>query len=135
MVSSEERVESYKPRTKTKFLFYSGSGKKIAEIKNLSELITVMIDLDPYILHFHLSNDIRNDVFGTDGLPELNGPVIQTDLPLWLSHVLGESELASKVLDLTSKHANDSKTLKEKVIAICKKHEAIRRKKMLERSL
>ncbi|MHA2297632.1 MAG: hypothetical protein ACXAEU_07925 [Candidatus Hodarchaeales archaeon] len=133
MVSSEERVGSYKPKTKSKFVFYNEHGVVLAVVKNLCDLITVMKDLDPIILHVHLSSDIRNDLFDTGLLSDLSGPVIQTDLPLWLSHALGEPTLASKILDLTLKYSHNSKILKEKVIVLCEEAEENRHKKMLEK--
>ena len=68
-----------------------------------------------------------------EGDPKLSGPVIKIDLPLWISHVLNEAELATGILDLAAKHVDDSKTLKERVLALCKMHEAKNREKMLEK--
>ncbi|MHA1169869.1 MAG: hypothetical protein ACTSRU_18730 [Candidatus Hodarchaeales archaeon] len=132
MVSSESRIKSFKTPSKSKYTFYSGSGKKIATVKNISELITVMADLEPLILHFHISHDIRDDFNGTSS-PGVNGPVIKIDLPFWLSHALGEPELATKILDLSIEYSNDSMKLKDEVIKACKEVETLLLKKMVKK--
>ncbi len=132
MVSSESRLKSFKMPSRSKYTFYSGSGKKIATVKNLSELITVIADLEPLILHFHICHEIRDD-FNALNSPSLSGPVIKIDLPFWLSHALGEAELATKILDLSLKHSNDSKTLKSEVIKACKESEVLLLKKMVKK--
>ncbi len=103
------------------FRFYGSNGKIISSVCNLSELISVLPEIPATIAQFHVYRETTQGIF--DEPPELDGPVVRSDLALWINYVLGDVELSRRVYELGKEFANNPETLKLKVIEILKERE------------
>jgi len=101
------------------FKFYGNNGRVIIEVSNLEELISALQEIPAVIAHFHIYRSTTAGLF--DSAP-LDGPVIRSDIALWINYVLGDSELSRRVYDAGTEESNPIK-LKERVINILKQRE------------
>ncbi len=100
------------------FRFYGSNGKVTAIISNLSELISTLSEIPSTIAQFHIFREINDGIFDE----HLNGPVIRSDIALWINYVLEDTELALKVYEI-GKMEKSADNLKEKVLFVLKERE------------
>ncbi|NHJ01957.1 MAG: hypothetical protein EAX86_07410 [Candidatus Heimdallarchaeota archaeon] len=103
------------------FRFYGSNGKIIASTSNLSELISTLPEIPATIAQFHVYRETTQGIF--DEPAELDGPVVRSDLALWINYVLGDIELSRCVYELGKEFANNPEELKQKVIEVLKERE------------
>ncbi|MFX0184175.1 MAG: DUF5752 family protein [Candidatus Hodarchaeota archaeon] len=101
------------------FRFYGSNGKVIATISNLSELISTLSEIPPTIAQFHIFRETTKDIFEPR---QLNGPVVRSDIALWVNYVLGDIELSKRIYEIGKKEKIAEK-LKEEVINLLKERE------------
>lgn len=101
------------------FRFYGSNGKILATTSNLSELISTLPDIPATIAQFHIFRETTQDIFEPR---QLNGPVVRSDLALWINYVLGDLELSIRIYEV-GKAEKDPEVLKAKVIEILKQRE------------
>ncbi|UCE15047.1 MAG: hypothetical protein JSV04_07675 [Candidatus Heimdallarchaeota archaeon] len=102
------------------FRFFGSNGKVLAEISNLSELISTLPDIPATIAQFHIFRETDQDLFDSR---QLDGPVVRSDLALWINYVLGDTELSRRVYEVGKAKLSDPETLKKKVIELLKQRE------------
>ena len=102
------------------FRFYGSNGKVLATISNLSELISTLPDIPATIAQFHIFRETTDKIFEQK---QLDGPVVRSDLALWINYVLGDIELSRRVYEIGKKESNDPGNLKRQTIQILKKRE------------
>lgn len=102
------------------FRFYGSNGKVIATISNLSELITTLPEIPATIAQFHIFRETNKDLFNTT---QLSGPVVRSDLALWINYVLGDVELSRRVYEIGKTESNNPVTLKQQIIDLLKNRE------------
>lgn len=100
------------------FRFYGSNGKVIATITNLSELITTLSEIPSSIAQFHIFRETTDGIFD---LP-LSGPVVRSDISLWINYVLGDTELSRRIYE-AGKIEKNADRLKESIIRILKERE------------
>ncbi len=91
----------------------------IASISNLSELISTLPDIPAVITQFHIFRETTLDIFEPR---QLNGPVVRSDLALWINYVLGDVDLSRRVYEIGKKEKN-AELLKSKIITLLKDRE------------
>ena len=101
------------------FRFFGSNGKVIATITNLPELISILPEIPATIAQFHVFRETTHDFFVNR---ELDGPVIRSDLALWINYVLGDVELSRRIYDI-GKSIKDAPSLKQAVIEVLRKRE------------
>ncbi|WP_455140716.1 DUF5752 family protein [Candidatus Hodarchaeum mangrovi] len=101
------------------FRFFGSNGKVLATITNLPELISILPEIPATIAQFHVFRETTYDFFEDR---ELDGPVIRSDLALWINYVLGDVELSRRIYDI-GKSIKDAQLLKETVIEVLRKRE------------
>ncbi|MHA1331345.1 MAG: DUF5752 family protein [Candidatus Hodarchaeales archaeon] len=101
------------------FRFFGSNGKVIATISNLPELITALPEIPAIIAQFHVFRETTQDIFEDR---QLDGPVVRSDLALWINYVLGDVELSRRIYEL-GKTEKNAKLLKEKVIKTLRERE------------
>ncbi len=102
------------------FRFFGSNGKVIATISNLSELISTLPEIPATIAQFHIFRETTKDLFD---LKQLDGPVVRSDLALWINYVLGDVELSRRVYELGKMESTNPETLKQRVIDLLKQRE------------
>ncbi len=102
------------------FRFFGSNGKVIAKISNLSELISTLPEIPATIAQFHIFRETSQELFDPK---QLNGPVVRSDLALWINYVLGDAELSRRVYEIGKSESTNPKTLKQRVIELLKKRE------------
>jgi len=100
------------------FRFYGSNGKVIATISNLSELITTLSEIPPSIAQFHIFRETIDEIFDF----QLNGPVVRSDIALWINYVLGDTELSRRIYE-AGKEEKNADRLKKRIIKILKDRE------------
>ena len=100
------------------FRFYGSNGKVIATITNLSELISTLSETPATIVQFHIFRETTDGIFDQ----QLDGPVIRSDIALWINYVLDDAELARRVYEI-GKTETDADKLKETILIILKERE------------
>ncbi|MHA1942549.1 MAG: DUF5752 family protein [Candidatus Hodarchaeales archaeon] len=101
------------------FRFIGNQGRTIASITNLSELISTLPEIPATIAQFHIFRETTQDIFESQ---QLDGPVVRSDLALWISYVLGDLDLSTQIYEIGKTEKNADK-LKEKVILKLKERE------------
>ena len=101
------------------FRFIGNQGRTIATITNLSELISILSEIPATIAQFHVFRETTQDIFEPQ---QLDGPVVRSDLALWINYVLGDIELSRRIYDLGKTEKNAEK-LKGKLIILLKERE------------
>jgi hypothetical protein len=101
------------------FRFFGSGGRVIATISNLSELISTLPDIPSIIAQFHIFRETTQDIFEPR---QLDGPVVRSDLALWINYVLGDADLSRRVYDI-GKSEKNADLLKTKIIALLKDRE------------
>jgi hypothetical protein len=101
------------------FRFYGSNGKVIATISNLSELISTLSEIPSTIAQFHIFRETTKDIFEQR---HLNGPVVRSDIALWINYVLGDVELSRRIYEIGKAEKNAEK-LKIKIIETLKERE------------
>ncbi len=101
------------------FRFIGNQGRTIATISNLSELISTLSEIPATITQFHVFRETTQNIFEPQ---QLDGPVVRSDLALWINYVLGDIELSRRVYDLGKTEKNAEK-LKGKLILLLKERE------------
>jgi hypothetical protein len=101
------------------FKFLGNGGRTIATITNLSELISILPEIPATIAQFHIFRETTQDIFEPR---QLNGPVVRSDLALWITYVLGDHELARRIYEVGKIEKNAEK-LKESIIKLLKERE------------
>jgi hypothetical protein len=101
------------------FRFIGNQGRTIATITNLSELISSLSEIPATIAQFHVFRETTQDIFEPQ---QLDGPVVRSDLALWINYVLGDKELSRRIYDLGKTEKNAGK-LKKKLITLLKGRE------------
>lgn len=102
------------------FRFFGSNGKVMAIISNLSELISTLPEIPATIAQFHIFRETSQELFDPK---QLNGPVVRSDLALWINYVLGDAELSRRVYEIGKSESNNPETLKQRVIELLKKRE------------
>jgi hypothetical protein len=102
------------------FRFFGSNGKVMATISNLSELISTLPEIPAIIAQFHIFRETSQGLFDPK---QLNGPVVRSDLALWINYVLGDAELSRGVYEIGKSESTNPKTLKQRVIDLLKKRE------------
>ena len=102
------------------FRFYGSNGKIIAQTTNLSELISTLSEIPATIAQFHIFRETTQDIFEPR---HLDGPVVRSDLALWINYVLGDTELSRSVYEIGKAESADPEVLKKKIIELLKKRE------------
>ncbi|MFX1282248.1 MAG: DUF5752 family protein [Promethearchaeota archaeon] len=102
------------------FRFYGSNGKVIATISNLSELISTLPEIPATIAQFHIFRETTQDLFE---LKQLDGPVVRSDLALWINYVLGDVELSRRVYELGKMESTNPEALKRQIIELLKQRE------------
>lgn len=115
--------------TSLMFKIRGSKGSVLATVSNLSELISTLHDIPPTILQFHVFRETMSGLFDE----QLNGPVVRSDIALWINYVLGDDELSRRVWEI-GKHEKNPRELKKKVIETLKEREKELRM-VLERSV
>lgn len=100
------------------FKIRGSKGRILATVSNLSELISTLLDIPPTIVHFHIFRETTAGLFDE----QLTGPVVRSDIALWINYVLGDVELAQRVFEV-GKHEKSPRQLKNKVISTLKERE------------
>ena len=90
----------------------------MAIISNLSELISTLPEIPATIAQFHIFRETSQELFDPK---QLNGPVVRSDLALWINYVLGDAELSRRVYEIGKSESNNPETLKQRVIELLKK--------------
>ncbi|MHA2237540.1 MAG: DUF5752 family protein [Candidatus Hodarchaeales archaeon] len=101
------------------FRFFGSGGRKIASITNLSELISTLPDIPAVITQFHIFRETTRDIFEPR---QLDGPVVRSDLALWINYVLGDVDLSRRVYEI-GKTEKNAELLKSKIITLLKDRE------------
>ena len=101
------------------FRFYGSNGKVIATTSNLPELISALPDIPATITQFHIFRETTQDIFEPK---QLDGPVVRSDLALWINYVLGDVELSRRIYEIGKKE-KEAEKLKAQVINILKERE------------
>ncbi len=101
------------------FRFLGNRGRTISTITNLSELISILPEIPATIAQFHIFRETTQDIFEPR---QLDGPVVRSDLALWISYVLGDHELARRIYEVgkTEKNADN---LKDSILTLLKERE------------
>ncbi|UCG90075.1 MAG: hypothetical protein JSU57_06330 [Candidatus Heimdallarchaeota archaeon] len=102
------------------FRFFGSNGKVIATISNLSELISTLPEIPATIAQFHIFRETTQELFD---LKQLDGPVVRSDLALWINYVLGDVELSRRVYELGKTESINPEALKQRVIELLKQRE------------
>lgn len=102
------------------FRFFGSNGKVMATISNLSELISTLPEIPATIAEFHIFRETSQELFDPK---QLNGPVVRSDLALWINYVLGDAELSRRVYEIGKSESTNPETLKQRVIELLKKRE------------
>ncbi|MHA1969193.1 MAG: DUF5752 family protein [Candidatus Hodarchaeales archaeon] len=106
------------------FRFYGSNGKIIAKTTNLSELISILPEIPATIAQFHIFRETTQDIFEPRHLDgHLDGPVVRSDLALWINYVLGDTELSRRVYEIGKSESANPEILKKKVIKLLKERE------------
>lgn len=101
------------------FKFLGNTGRTIATVTNLSELISILPEIPATIAQFHIYRETTQDIFESR---QLDGPVVRSDLALWISYILGDHELARRVYEI-GKSEKDAEKLKYSIITLLKERE------------
>ena len=101
------------------FRFFGSGGRTIATISNLSELISTLPEIPAVIAQFHVFRETTQDIFEPR---QLDGPVVRSDLALWINYVLGDVDLSRSVYEI-GKTEKNAELLKSKIIALLKDRE------------
>lgn len=101
------------------FRFFGSGGRTIATISNLSELISTLPDIPAIIAQFHIFRETTQDIFEPR---QLDGPVVRSDLALWINYVLGDTDLSRRVYEI-GKTEKNAEVLKSKIIELLKARE------------
>ena len=108
------------------FRFIGSNGKIIGMVENLPELVTILPQVHPVILHHHMTKEATHGIFeyqkegrSTD---ILGIPIPISDLPMWILYVLGDTDLAETLIHLVQT-IDDSAILKNKVTEACRDRE------------
>lgn len=109
-----------KCRPEDSFRFYGNNGKIIAITTNLSELISTLPEIPATIAQFHIFRETTQDIF--EPRP-LDGPVVRSDLALWIEYVLGDMELSRRVYEIGKAESANPEILKQKIIEVLKERE------------
>ena len=101
------------------FRFLGNRGRTISTLTNLSELISILPEIPATIAQFHIFRETTQDIFESR---QLDGPVVRSDLALWISYVLGDHELARRIYEVgkTEKNADN---LKDSILTLLKERE------------
>ncbi|MHA2225990.1 MAG: DUF5752 family protein [Candidatus Hodarchaeales archaeon] len=102
------------------FRFYGSNGKVLGTITNLSELISTLPDIPATIVQFHIFRETTDEIFEQK---LLDGPVVRSDLALWINYVLGDIELSRRVYKIGREESNNPESLKRLIIKILKNRE------------
>ncbi len=102
------------------FKFLGSNGKIIARVTNLSDLISILSEIPATIAQFHIFRETTQDIFEPR---HLDGPVVRSDLALWINYVLGDTELSRKVYEMGKSESANPGILKKKVIELLKERE------------
>ncbi|MFX0014212.1 MAG: DUF5752 family protein [Promethearchaeota archaeon] len=102
------------------FRFFGSNGKVIATISNLSELISTLPEIPATIAQFHIFRETTQDLFESK---ELDGPVVRSDLALWINYVLGDAELSRRVYEIGKTESSHPESLKKQIIELLKQRE------------
>lgn len=109
-----------KCRKGEEFKFYGSSGKIIAKTRTLSELISTLPEIPATIVQFHIFRETTQDIFEPRSL---DGPVVRSDLALWINYVLGDTELSRRIYDIGKDISSNSEILKQRIIEALKERE------------
>ncbi len=85
-----------------------------------AELITTLPEIPATIAQFHIFRETFTYLFDTK---QLSGPVVRSDLALWINYVLGDVELSRQVYEIGKTESNNPETLKQRIIDLLKKRE------------
>ena len=102
------------------FRFFGSNGKVIATISNLSELISTLPEIPATIAQFHIFRETTQGLFESK---PLDGPVVRSDLALWINYVLGDTELSRRVYEIGKAESSNPENLKKQIIKILKQRE------------
>ncbi len=102
------------------FRFFGSNGKVIATISNLSELISTLPEIPATIAQFHIFRETTQGLFESK---QLSGPVVRSDLALWINYVIGDAELSRRVYEVGKAESSNPENLKKRVIEILKQRE------------
>ncbi len=102
------------------FRFFGSNGKVIASISNLSELISKLHEIPATIAQFHIFRETSQGLFDSK---QLSGPVVRSDLALWINYILGDVELSRRVYEIGKAEHSNPEALKKRVIEILKQRE------------
>ena len=101
------------------FRFLGNRGRTISTITNLSELISILPEIPATIAQFHIFRETTQDIFEPR---QLDGPVVRSDLALWISYVLGDHELARRIYEVGKTEKNTDQ-LKDSILTLLKERE------------
>lgn len=102
------------------FRFFGSNGKVIAKISNLSELISTLPEIPATIAQFHIFRETTQGLFESK---QLDGPVVRSDLALWINYIIGDAELSRRVYEIGKAESSNPESLKQHVIKILKQRE------------
>ena len=102
------------------FRFFGSNGKVLATISNLPELISILPEIPATIAQFHIFRETLQDLFDPK---QLDGPVVRSDLALWINYVLGDAELSRRVYEIGKAESNNPEILKQRIIELLKQRE------------
>ena len=102
------------------FRFFGSNGKVIATITNLSELISTLPEIPATIAQFHIFRETTQGLFESK---QLSGPVVRSDLALWINYVIGDAELSRRVYEVGKVESSNPENLKKRIIEILKQRE------------
>jgi hypothetical protein len=102
------------------FKFLGSNGKIIGRVTNLSDLISILPEIPATIAQFHIFRETTQDIFEPR---HLDGPVVRSDLALWINYVLGDTELSIKVYEMGKSESANPEILKKSIIELLKERE------------